>query len=86
MERKIYKLRVLTTPAMTDPTLDNARDQMLHDAFLIEECVAKLTEKVRWLWYAVGGGQRKLHHIGHRKVHHPRGGLDSSPMRAGKQA
>lgn len=38
---------------MTDPTRDKARDQMLHDAFLIEECVARLTEKVRWLWYAV---------------------------------
>jgi hypothetical protein len=31
-------------------------------------------------------GHRKVYHFGHRKVYHPQGGLESSPMEAGRQA
>lgn len=54
---------------MSDTTRDEARDRMLQDAFLIEECVARLMEKVRWLCYAVALFQKECPECGSPSLH-----------------
>ena len=53
LQRNIFKFRDLSAYNMGNITITEAREQLLRDAFAIQDRVARLREKVRWLYYAI---------------------------------